>query len=387
MKSYEELLLKLIRCAVLRNDEDFSEFSDFTEWGELFALCSKHSVVGMIYDKLTEVFGSQIPEKYSFWFKQNAFKEMSFQAVRSLSFVSIYRELLKENIAPVVLKGEVLRQLYPQPESRTSLDEDLLIKAKEYPKLKKELSLLGFEEINEGGDDKHWVNKKYSLYFEIHFTPFTKDESYQKWNEILRGYSERTVENKNGIVSLSREDNLIFLILHAAKHFIYSGVGIKQILDIALFMRKYQNDMDFSYIRSALRKTKTLAFAEAVTAFIKKYLYSDVYCFGRKAVEEDFVTDVFGGGSLGKGDEDRVHSANVTASAFKGQSSVKKILFPPAERLKRNYPFCRKNPLLLPLAWLLRLISYLFGKGKKKSALKTGGRRLKLLKKYGLIKE
>lgn len=385
MKPSEALLLKLIRYAVLGNDEDFSEFSDFTEWGELFALCSSHAVVGMVYDKLTEIFGSRISEKYAFLFKQNAFKDMSFQTVRSLSFVSIYQELLKENIAPVVLKGEILRQLYPQPESRTSLDEDLLIKEKEYPELKKQLMLLGFEEVNEGEDDKHWVNRKYSVYFEIHFTPFTKDESYRKWNEVLRGYSERTVENKNGIVSLSREDNLIFLILHAAKHFIYSGVGIKQILDIALFMREYQNDMDFAYIRSALKKTKTLSFAEALTAFIRKYLYRNVYCFGRKTVDADFAADVFGGGSLGKGDEGRVHAANVTISAFKGQSSIKKILFPPKERLKRNYPFCRKNPLLLPLAWLMRLISYL-GKSKKKSALRTGSRRLKMLKKYGLIK-
>lgn len=384
MKSEEKLLLKLIRSAVFESNEDFSEFSEFENWNGLFSLCSKHSVVGVVYDCFTRAFGERVPAKYALAFKQIAFQEMSFQTVRSMSFETVYKKLRQRGFAPVILKGEVLRRLYPQPESRTSLDEDFLINEKDYPALKNELTLSGFEEVNEGEDDKHWVNKKYSLYFEIHFSPFSKEKSYEKWNSVFENYDKRIIENENGVVSLSREDNLIFLILHAAKHFIYSGVGIKQILDIALFMKEYQNDMDFSYIKNALKKTKMLTFAEELTAFIEQYLYGGVHLFGKRQADADFVSDVMSGGSLGKGDEERVHSANVTASAFKGKSSLKKILFPPKERLYRKYPFCKKFKILIPVAWVMRILSYIF-KNRKKSALKTGNTRLKMLKKYGLI--
>lgn len=385
MKQSEMLLLKLIRSTVLQSEEDFSEFHSFAEWGELFALCSKHSVVGIVFDKIIEAFGDSIPEIFASRFKQKALSEMSFQAVRSQSFKRIYGEIKKENITAVVLKGEILRQLYPQPESRTSLDEDLLIDEKDYEMLKKVMTSLGLEEVNEGENDKHWMSRKNGTYLEIHFTPFENEKTYESWNKIFDDWKDKSIENENGIVALSREDNLIFLILHAAKHFIYSGVGIKQILDIALFMKSFQKNLDFSYIERALKKSNTLYFAEALTAFIKNYLYEDVYCFGKTEADCEFFQDVFGGGSLGKGDESRVHSANVTSSAFKGKSKIKKILFPPKERLFVKYPFCRKYKILLPLAWIMRLFSYLL-KGKKTSALKTGNARLQMLKKYGLIK-
>ena len=384
MEPYEELLLKLIRSSILQSEEDFSEFSDFADWSELFELCRVHSVVGMIYDKLIEVFGDKIPEQYSMWFKHRAFKEMSFQAVRSLAFEEIYRELAVYNLSPVVLKGEVLRGLYPKPESRTSLDEDLLIDEKDYPVLEKALTAMGFEEVSLGEDDKHWLNKKYSTYFEIHFSPFAKEQTYENWNRVFENYQERTMRNRKGVVSLSRDDNLIFLILHATNHFIYSGVGIKQLLDIALFIREYRNEINFSYVNSMLRKAKVMNFAGQITAFIQEYLYPETVVFGTLRVDEEFVHDVLAGGSLGKADEARVHSANVTISAFKGKSSLKKILFPPKNRLQLNYPFAKKHPILLPIAWFIRLFSYL-KLGKK--TLKKGSERLKMIQKYGLIEK
>lgn len=384
MKQYEELLLKLIRCAVLQSEEDFGNFSDFSDWGNLFALCRAHSLTGAVYDKLSEVFDGRIPEKYAMWFRQTAFKEMSYQAVRSVAFLNVYDALSKKGITPVVLKGEALRALYPQPESRTSLDEDLLVEKKDYKKLVEELEAAGFEEVDPGGDDKHWVNKKFSVYFEVHFKPFADEKIYEKWNGVFEKSLEKTVKNPNGIVALSRTDGLIFLILHAAKHFVYSGVGIKQILDIALFIKNYKKEIDFQYVRSALKKTKALKFAQQLMAFIKEYLYGGFYFFGEETADDDFVRDILESGSLGKADEERIHSANVTAGAFKGKSSIKKILFPPAERLRKKYPFCRKFPILLPAAWLMRIVSYLL-RGKKSTALKTGSERLKMLRKYGLI--
>ena len=220
------------------------------------------------------------------------------------------------------------------------------------------------------------------FYFEIHTTPFPIKKSFEKWNRAFDGYQTRTIVNNNGVISFSREDNLIFLILHAVKHFVYSGVGIKQILDIALFMREYGDEINLERVKETLKKIKTLTFAAELTAFIKEYIYPDTYTFDDVELGDDFVQDVFSSGSLGKADEERIHSANVTSSAFIGRSSLKKILFAPRERLQLQYPFAKKHPILLPVAWFLRLITHL-PRGKK--TLQTGGERLRMIKKYGLI--
>lgn len=43
-------------------------------------------------------------------------------------------------------------------------------------------------------------------------------------------------------------DHLIFLLLHAFKHFISSGVGVRQLCDIALWMRRFGAQIDWQRV-------------------------------------------------------------------------------------------------------------------------------------------
>ena len=46
-------------------------------------------------------------------------------------------------------------------------------------------------------------------------------------------------------------------------------------------------------------------------------------------------------------------------------------LFPPAEKLQRDYPYARRHPVLLPLAWLQRLL-FRGSRAVKRGALTDG---------------
>ena len=49
------------------------------------------------------------------------------QARKTEEFLALYKRLLEAGLTPMVVKGIICRQLYPQPDSRCSGDEDVLI--------------------------------------------------------------------------------------------------------------------------------------------------------------------------------------------------------------------------------------------------------------------
>lgn len=386
MTQSENLFLKIFSSSVFENHEaDFSDFDDFCQWNELFALCRKHSAVGITYQAVQNIFKSKIPDDISAQWKKETLMSGAVQSARSQALYSVCKKLNKKGLKPLVLKGEVLRTLYKNPEARTSVDEDLLIEKSQYSKLCEALTELGFEETLKGGDDVHWVNKKLSLYFEIHFSPFPENKNYSSWNACFEDCFSRSVSMENGIFALSPTDELIFLFLHSAKHFIYSGVGVKQLSDIALLTNKYQSEIDFSLVEAQLKKCGAFDFAKGISAFINAYLCPFTFFEENPLCNEALAQDIIDGGSLGAGSSERQHSAAITSGAFKKESVFKKIFFPPKERLKAKYPFARKYSVLLPLAWVMRIFSYL-KKDKKGKAFSAGKQRLELIKKYNFIK-
>lgn len=71
--------------------------------------------------------------------------------------------------------------------------------------------------------------------------------------------------------------------------------------------------------------------------------------------------------------------------------TVLRTIFPPVKSMKREFSFLKTAPFLLPIAWILRILKY--GKevcGYKckdvAGTLETGNRRIRLMKKYKIIK-
>lgn len=67
-------------------------------------------------------------------YKRQTILLMISQTQRTSFFFEIYKKLLQNEIKPVVVKGIVLRNLYPKPDCRYSNDEDLLINKEDFMK-------------------------------------------------------------------------------------------------------------------------------------------------------------------------------------------------------------------------------------------------------------
>ena len=112
--------------------------------------------------------------------------------------------------------------------------------------------------------------------------------------------------------------------------------------------------------------------------------------------EEPMLEDLLSSGIYGKTSPERQHSANITLNAVVRRKQGKdegggvlKSLFPGTSSLESRYPYLKKYPALLPVAWVSRICRFA-AKGGSDGAKKTvqlGNERVELLKQYGILDE
>ena len=105
---------------------------------------------------------------------------------------------------------------------------------------------------------------------------------------------------------------------------------------------------------------------------------------------EPLLLDMLGAGVFGGSSKERKQSSLMTIEAAKTgrRASALAAAFPSARALRGRYPYLRKCPWLLPVAWGSRAARYLSGGGAPARAEKSariGSQRMALLEAYGIL--
>lgn len=260
----------------------------------------------------------------------------------------------------MLLKGSILKKLYPKPEMRMMGDADVLIRLEQYEAIVPVMEQLGFQLMKETGHELTWVSG--ALEVELHkslFPPAADDfHAYygDGWSMAKRAEGSQHV--------MSAEDSYIFIFTHFVKHFRSSGIGCRQVMDLWVY-RRANPDMDEAYIISVLEKIHLRAFYENMLRTISAW-FED----GAEDDQVQLITDViFSSGSWGS-TRTRTLAAGVrdakrSGRRFKGKTAyVLRRIFPGVDSLRMRYPVLKKAPYLLPGVWLYFLVSKsLFTKG------------------------
>lgn len=190
------------------------------------------------------------------------------------------------------------------------------------------------------------------------------------------------------------------LVLHAKKHFIAGGFGLRTLADIAKFAILHGKAVDWEKAEAVLKENKAFRFVQALFSLAEAFLgfsHLDAGCpewFVGKENEEALFSDILDAGIYGKSSMSRIHSANMTAAASKKgkKTGVAAALFPNAEVVKRRYRYLDRYPVLLPFAYVQRMFGYAYevaaGEFKNNSpdkSIRIAEQRMKLLQKYGMI--
>lgn len=328
------------------------------------------------------------------------------QAIQENEFLELILALRERGIDPIVVKGPVCRALYPKPLLRPSVDDDLLIPEDSAPACHEAMLELGLsadhpEQKPEDVWELSYHKLNTPLYVELHKSLFSPEDAiFRGYNELFNRARSRTVPIRLQdvtLMTLSPEDHLLFLILHAFKHFLHSGFGLRIVADICLFSRAYGGEIDFSRLLSVCGALRCDRFAAAVYRIGEKYLGLPApSAFAERSVDETaLLADVLAAGLHGA-EIDRLHSANITLNAVQSQiegrkasGSLRNTVFLPVKKLSDRYSYLEKCPWLLPAAWVSRAFGYLtdrrHGKQDPKTSFRIGKERVRLLQEYGVI--
>lgn len=327
------------------------------------------------------------------------------QTVRDHRLFCLLRRFRQEGLTPLVVKGVLCRSLWPDSHMRVSADEDLLVPPDQFANCCRLLSELGFSptsSIQQQDSVAGWRGEDGLLYLELHSALFPSGRPWDTMNAMLSGCHLRSrtylLPDGAAVDGLCPHDHLLYLILHACKHFIHSGFGIRQVCDIGLWARQYGAEIQWDKLYHQCVQVRAMTFAAALFQIAEEVCgirWELPPCWRGCDVDwSPMLTDMMEAGIYGTADRNRLHTAALTRNAVEaGQegrdSSILRSLFPEADQLVSVYPFLRRWPVSLPAVWLHRLCRYaaevLPGGSKPSASLQIAARRKALLRHYGIL--
>ena len=401
----EECFLDCLAHAIHGISFPDSDEYDGGFWKRMIFLSRSHNILPMF---VNTVYTCDSFQNFLEPLKGLAIKTAAFQAQKTADFLLLYQRMQGSGLEPCVMKGIICRSLYEHPELRPSADEDLLIQPEDIGKYHTFFTnhgfFLAYPDISlEKADEVSYINQETNLYIEVHkylFNP--RDKSYGNLNEMFTDMEEPVSENIYGtrFRTLGYTDHLLYMICHAYKHFIYSGIGIRQLCDITLYIERYGERIDWNRIYSSCTEHQIDAFLNAVINIGIHYLKLPERTEWESWNTEDtderpLLVDILEGGVYGATDENRLHSSTMTIKAICADreghksSGIMKSLFPSASYMAHQYPYVKKHKYLLPAAWIQRIWKYAFHSRQGINASKSisiGNQRIELLKKYKIIR-
>lgn len=419
MTKIEEMFLNLLKAG-LEDREDVSDPAFSIEsWEKVFRIASDQSLLPIILDCVERnPFASSIDFSLRKEQRRRALRQVSHQVVQTNEFLTLLLEAEKQGLHPIVLKGLIVRSLYPMPCLRPSVDEDVWVSREEVEAFHQFLLFQGLTPDDPEADlatsdeiSYHRLNSP--TYIEVHVSLFEPDSAaFGAFNGLFEGASEQAVIQQIEDVSvrtLEPTDHLLYLLCHVYKHFLHSGAGIRQVADIGMFAKAHNAEIDWDRVETSCREVHIDIFAAAIFKIIKKYLLPELATAPTNAQnsaytafssirtdEGPLLEDMLSGGIYGLSDPDRVHSANMTLTAAEASREGKgtghgvlRSLFPSAAYLKNCFPYAKKHPILVPVAWAHRLYRYMKRtSGAFRSSMRTiraGKKRIAMMKKYGIV--
>ena len=375
--------------------------AESVDWPAVFALAGQQKLLPILFEAVRKMPAAEENVALFAVTKQQVIGQVLNQTVRSAEFADLYRKLRAAGLYPIVVKGQLCSRLYPLKDHRISADDDLYISDAEFMACHRQLLANGLTTdtpVDElaTADEVSYTKNGSPLYIELHRHLF--DSAEDAHDELNHFFTDLKPIEVDGFLAMPPHEHLLYLILHAYKHFVRSGIGLRQFCDIGLWAWEYHDEIDWQRLREQCESVHAATFAAAAFRIARDYLgiEFDLPAPWDGSIDvEPLLHDTLCGGVYGSNDLTRLHSSTVTLNAVKAsrtgeKSSVLRTVFPKREYLERRYPYLKKRPYLLPVAWVQRLAHYASEKqsGTDNSAsgsIKLAKERIELMKRYDIM--
>lgn len=248
-------------------------------------------------------------------------------------------------IPHVPLKGAVLRQLYPAPELRTSVDIDVLVHEADLERALKAIeATTDFKTRKRNYHDVSMVNP--SVHLELHFSI---KENMDNIDKLLDQVWDYAVSANGYRYSLIPEFQVFHVIAHMSYHMVHGGLGIRPFLDLWLLRNKtFYNE---ETVRQMCSDCSILIFYEKSCKLVDSWMTGRPVSEDLKALENYALNGgVFGSKKTALASKQRKH---------RGISYFFNRVFISRDLLAIDYPKLKEKPCLLPIYQIIRWLKIL----------------------------
>lgn len=349
-------------------------------WGEdldsLYRFCKFHSITSIVTMALEEVWRTEpAGETVMKQWRQDRDKAIRKNILLNAERERILGWMESTGCWYMPLKGSLLQFDYPKFGMRQMGDNDILCDSGKSEEIYRFMLENGYscELHNQGNHDEFIRQPVYN--FEIHRTLF-KPETAPEFAAYYADIHERSLKDEHNRFGyhLSSENFYIYLTAHAYRHFVVSGIGIRNLMDVYVFLSKHEARLDWEYIQRELTKLGAWDF-ECWCRRMSKVLFEEPELNPEILLEDLAVLDAFfASGTFGTEEQllKKAMEANAGEKGGKAGYFLQR-LFPSPKMLGIMYPIVKGRPWLVPFVWVYRLVKSLF---------KRPGRVLRELKSF-----
>lgn len=274
-------LIELIRCAL--QEEMPKKKPDTCTWEQIWQIAAGSKVEASAWPAVQKLMDTDIPAELAAKWKTRAdavlYRQLQFDMERE----KILAELRNAGISYLPLKGINLQKYYPKPGMRYMCDNDIL-----YGYVEADPSG-GYRIKGENEEEQSIsVNKAQSVLDTIMkkmgYTPgkficnhdeYTREPffNFEMHRDLLLQLHEKYFYYQNPWKSAVRsdensfsyyfqdEDEYLYQIVHAFKHYNAAGSGLRTLVDEYVFLKK-KSSLDWKYIQEEIRKLQLTEFEQ-----------------------------------------------------------------------------------------------------------------------------
>lgn len=366
MTGNQEAILNILK-AFLNNQQNIEipNSLDWNKFNRLVEINSISGIVGYVFQQAkTDSVPLEIREKY----RGEFLSTIAITTMRDEEMKLLIALLNENGIDHLLFKGYVVKDLYPVPELRTFGDIDFAIRLENRRECNDLLCSNGYRLLDDW--EPVYSYEKNVEHYEVHTELLDSNlNNNYDYRAYFRDFWNHSVRVDQHTYTLEAEYHLLFLMMHLAKHLYSSGAGIRMYLDIAFYIRKYRQKIDWDYFQNEVQTLKLTKFVNTVFAAVDNWFEIkspipldevDAEFIG------DFLTFTLNGGVFGF--NNKASKLSQVRKNSKGQSvkrvnTLLKRTFPSANTIKTRYTYLEDKPWLLPVAWVHR-----FFKNKQSTA-------------------
>lgn len=283
MKTTEaaDIAIGLCNCLLHKGQKPALPNLKAKDWNIVLSLATEQGVLPVIASLLTDLTFEDKASRMMMieWYGIAQSNQQNYKLRKSI-MCEMASMFAKEDMDILFMKGVSLAQLYPNPEWRVFSDIDYYL----FGKSEQGIAILKHHGIENSAYYHHHTQASLNgVLLENHYD-FVERVNHQC--DILLDDALKALAEKEGrsvkAAFLGKEItnayvmtptmNSIFLMRHMSAHFVGESIPLRMLYDWALFLKKYAEEVDWSYVLPLYEQSGMMKFAGIIMMILKSHL-------------------------------------------------------------------------------------------------------------------